>query len=147
MVGGKLGIDKGRTKKIDRDFCLREKIAPKTWRKLAVTSRQDSSGVVFEGANRALHLFSMVIASISELKLEILGSDGHTHAVGGLIVEFMEISIDISCLQFDVASIVTLDQVVVFSTFHRMDKDGIGIMVIEKEDVVHVTGGGEREAA
>ena len=32
-------------------------------------------------------------------------------------------------------------------TFDGVDKDGIGIMVIEKENVVHITGGCEWETA
>ena len=40
----------------------------------------------------------MVIVGISKLILEILGSDGRTHVVGDLVVEFVENRIDISCL-------------------------------------------------
>ena len=47
----------------------------------------------------------MVIMGISELILDILGSDGHAHAVGDLVVKFVKDRIDTSGLQFGVASI------------------------------------------
>ena len=63
MVGRKLGIDLGRTKKIDGDFCLSEKAAPEKGRKLAITARQDRSEMVLEGANCTFGWILMVITS------------------------------------------------------------------------------------
>ena len=53
----------------------------------------------------------MVILGISELILEILDSDGHTHAVGDLVVKIVKDRINPSGLQFCVASIEALDEV------------------------------------
>ena len=37
VVGQKLGIDTERTKDVNGDFCLHEKMASEVWKKLAVT--------------------------------------------------------------------------------------------------------------
>ena len=67
----------------------------------------------------------MVLVGISELIFEILGSDGRTHAVGDLIVEFVNDRIEPSCLQFCVVSIVALDEVLYLSTLDWVDEDSI----------------------
>ena len=85
----------------------------------------------------------MVVVGCSELKLEILGSDGHTHALGDIVVEFVNHGIDTSGLQFGIASIVALYQVFGLSTLDGAYKDFIGIMVIKQKDVVHATRVGE----
>ena len=87
----------------------------------------------------------MVIVGISELIVEILGSDGRTHAVGDIVVKFVKHGIDTSKLQFGVASIVALDEVFCLSTLNGVEKDGIGVMIVKQKDAVHAACGGEGE--
>ena len=143
MVGRKLGIDTGRMKKVDGDFCLHKKIESETGREFAVTARQDSSDVIFECANRTLRPICMVIVGIIELILEILGGGGCTHVVGDLVVEFVKHRIDTSGLQFGVASIIALGEMFCLSILDGIDKDGIGVMIIQQKNAVHATRGGE----
>ena len=147
MVGGELGIDSRRTGKIDGDFGLGKKAAPKAGRELAVTARKNSSEVVLECPNGTPGRISVVITNIGELILEVLGSNGCTHTVRNLVVEFVENMSYVSCFEFGEASIVTLDKVLCLSSFDGVDKDSVGIMVIEKANVAHSMGGCEWETA
>ena len=72
----------------------------------------------------------MVIVGISELILEILGGDGRTHAVGDLVVEFVNDWIDLSGLKFCVASIVDLHKMFCLSTLDGVDEDCIGVLIV-----------------
>ena len=85
----------------------------------------------------------MVIMGVSKLILEIFGGDGRTHGVRDFVVEFVKSWIDSCSLQLGVASIVPLNEVVGMSTLDWMDKDCIGIMVVEEKDIAHTTCGGE----
>ena len=85
----------------------------------------------------------MVIVSIGKLILEVLGSDGGMHGVGDLIVEFVQDWVDSCGLQFCIASVVPLNDVIGLPTHDWMDKDGVGVMIVEEEDIVHTNGGGE----
>ena len=85
----------------------------------------------FESADCTLRWIRMVIVGISKLILEIIGGDVPTHAVGDLIVEFVNDRIDTSGLKFCVASIVALDKVFYLSTLDGVDKDGIGVMIVK----------------
>ena len=51
--------------------------------------------------------------------------------------------IDSCSLQFGVASIVPFDEGVCLPTLDWMDKDCVGIMIVEEKYIVHTTGGGE----
>ena len=85
----------------------------------------------------------MVIVGINKLILEVLGTDGHTHGVRDLVVEFVKDWIDSRSLQFGVASIAPFDEVVCLPTLDWMDMDCVGIMIVEEKDIVYTTGGGE----
>ena len=143
MVGRKLGIDKERTKEIDGDLSLHKELAPDTWGEFAVTAQKDSGEVVLERANHTLSWVCMAIVGIVEWILEVLGGDGCTHGVGDLVVKFVKDWIDSRSLQFGVSSIVPLSEVVCLPTLDCMDKDCVGIIIVEEKDVVHTTGGGE----
>ena len=103
--------------------------------------------MVFERANPTLSWVCMVIVGISELIFEVIGGDGRTHGVGDLVVEFVQGWIDSCSLQFGVASIVPINEVVYLPTPDWMDKDCVGIMIVEKKDIVHTEGGGERKTS
>ena len=99
--------------------------------------------MVLERANCTLSWVCMVIVGISELILELLGGDGCSHGIGDLVVKFVEDWIDAGGLQFCIAGVVPLNKVVGLPALDRMDEDGVGIMIVEEEDIVHPTGGGE----
>ena len=88
-----------------------------------------------------------MIVGISVLILEILGSDGHTYAVGDLVVEFVKDWIDPNSLQLGIASIVPFDEVFGLPTLDWVDEDCIGVMIVEEKDLVHTSYGGEWEIA
>ena len=48
-------------------------------------------------------------------------------------------------LKFGVASIVSFNEVVRLATLDWMDKDRVGIIIIEEKDIVHVFCGGKRK--
>ena len=85
----------------------------------------------------------MVIMGISELIFGSLGSDGCMHGVRDLVVEYVKDWIDSRGMQFGVASIVSFNEVFCLPTLDRVDKDCIGIMIVEEKDIVHTTCGGE----
>ena len=70
----------------------------------------------------------MVIAGVSELILEILGSDGDTHGVGDLVVEYVKDWVYSCSLQFGLASIVPINEMVCLPSLDWMDKDCVGIV-------------------
>ena len=88
----------------------------------------------------------MVIVSISELILELLGSDGHAHGIGDLVVKFVKDGIDSRSLQFCIASVVSLNEVVGLPDLDRIYKDCVGVMIVEEEHIVHNTSRGEGKA-
>ena len=55
----------------------------------------------------------------------------------------MKDRIDPGGLQLGVTSIVAFDEVVCLSTLDWVNKDRIGVMIVEEKDVVHATCGGE----
>ena len=61
----------------------------------------------------------------------------------GFVVEFVEDWIDTGGLQFCIAGVIPLNKVVGLPALDRMNEDGVGIMIIEEEDIVHPAGGGE----
>ena len=63
----------------------------------------------------------MVIVCISKLIFELLGSDGCAHGIGDFIVKFVQDWIDPSGLQFCIASVVLLNEVVGLPALDRMD--------------------------
>ena len=79
----------------------------------------------------------MVIVGISELMLEILCGEGRTHGVRDLVVKFVKDWVDSCSLQFGVASIVPFNEVVRLPTFDWMDKDCVGIVIVEEKDIVY----------
>ena len=103
--------------------------------------------MVLERANCTLSWVCMVIVGISELILELLGGDGCAHGIGDLVVKFVKDLIDPCSLQFCIASVVPFNKVVGLPALDRMNKDCIGVMIIEEEDIVHTTSGGEWKTA
>ena len=87
----------------------------------------------------------MVIIGVSELIHEVLGGDGRTHGIRDLVVKFVKDWIDSRSLQFGIASILLLDEVVCLPTLDWMGKGCVGIMIVEEKDIVHTTCGGERK--
>ena len=85
----------------------------------------------------------MVIVGTGKLILEVLVGDGRAHGVGDLVVEFVQDWVDSGSLQFCIAYIVPLNEVVSLPALDGMDKDCVGIMILEEKDIVHTTGGGE----
>ena len=86
--------------------------------------------MVLEHANHALSWICVVIVGISELILEIFGSDGRTHGIRDLVVEFVNDYIDSCSLQFGVASIVPFDEVVCLPTLDWVNEDCVGVMIV-----------------
>ena len=99
--------------------------------------------MVLERANRTLSWVCTVIVGIGELILEVLGGDGHVYGVGDLVVEFVKDWDDPYSLQFGIASIVPLNEVFCLPALNWMDKDCIGVMIIEEKDIVHTMCGGK----
>ena len=86
-----------------------------------------------------------VIVGVTELVLDVFLCDGLAEEFRNFIVKALEDRHDANGLEVFVAFIIAFNKVMGVAALDRSSKDGVGVAVVEDEDVTHVAVGGDRK--
>lgn len=99
----------------------------------------------FEGLDSSLCNILLVVICVTDLVFQFLFLDAFDHFFGHFVVKSLYDRVNSSFLEFFVACIVAFNEVSSALGFDRFSKNGIGIVIIQDEDVVVISGGRYRK--
>ena len=99
----------------------------------------------FECLDGSLCKVVTVIVGATELVLGVFLCDRAAEEVRNFIAKVLEDRRDASGVEAFVAFVIAFNKVMGMVAADRFSKDGVGVIVVEDEDVAHVAVGGDRE--
>ena len=97
---------------------------------------ENGDEVVFEGLYGSFGWVESMITGRCKLVVEVVGDNGRDEEVRDFVVEALDDWVDARPLEVSKARLVALEKMFLLSADDGFGKDGVGIVIIEYEDIL-----------